>query len=165
MLSRTHRGMILLFCMAVFCGTLSAQTQKTITLRMLYARSGKLIATTHFLVRINHEKASHGNWVELNEDGTGKLSLPANATEITVQATYDSATETFVNCDSAATKGYMMDRWYAVSEIVATGVVAPNGCLKPSDAAKLKITAKPGEFVFFVRPRNKRELSQDDSSQ
>jgi len=158
--------MVLLFCMAIFCGSLCAQTQKTITLRMLYARSGKLIATTHFLVRFNHQKAFIANTVELNEDGTGKLSLPANAKEITVQATYDSATETFVNCDSAATKGYLIDRWYTLSEILASGVVAPNGCLKPSDAAKLKpTTAKPGEFVFFVRPRNKHELSQDDSSE
>jgi hypothetical protein len=151
--------------MAIFYGSLYAQTQKTVTLRMHYAKSGKLISTTHFLVRINHEKEIHGNWVDLNEDGTGKLSLPAGATDLTVQATYDSAMETFVNCDSAATKGYVMDRWYAVSEILATGVVAPNGCLKPQDAKKLKFVAKPGEFVFFVRPRSKRELSQDDASQ
>ncbi len=163
MLSVTHRGITILFCMAILCGSLCAQTQKTITLRMLNAKTGKLIATTHFLVRVNHEKEIHGNWVELNEDGTGKLTLPDNATELTVQATYAAATETYVNCDSAATKGYVMDRWYKVSAILDTGIVAPNDCLKPSDAAKLKLVAKPGEFVFFVRPLTKKEAAQEFS--
>ena len=164
MFSGFHRGITLLFCLVVFCGSLSAQTQKTITLRMLNARTGKLISTTHFLVRINHQRDFIANSVELNEDGTAKLSLPAYATEITVQATYDSATETYVNCDSTAVQGNRIDRWYVISEILSTGVVAPNSCLKPADAAKLKpATAKPGEFVFFVRPQSKREQLQDFS--
>lgn len=155
---------LLLLCMAAFCGTLRAQTEKTITLRMLDSKTEKLIPTSHFLVRINHDKTIHADWVELNENGTGKLTLPNNATLLSVQATYDSAMEIFFNCDSAAGDASLTGHWYAVSEILTSGIAVPNSCAKPKDAAKPKPVAKPGEFIFFVRKQSQRERMQEDFS-
>ena len=166
MARRTHRVLCLLLCMAAFCGVLWAQTGKTITLRMIDGKSGKLIATTDFLVRIDHQETIHANWVTLNDDGTGKLTLPGDASLLSIRASYDSSTSLFVNCDSnndykATNQGYVLDRWYSVSDILAKGVVAPNDCIGKKVPEKLQLFAKPGEFVFFVRRMNAREEYRD----
>jgi hypothetical protein len=158
----THRGVALLFCMAVFCGCLGAQTEKTITIRMLDGKTGKLIETSNYLVRVDHEQTVHANWVVQNEDGTGKLTLPGGASAFSIHATYDSAMYIYVNCDSATRKANPADHWYGVSEILTAGVVAPNGCRNPKDAAKIRPIAKPGEFVFFVRKLNALEQFAED---
>lgn len=173
----TYRDVTLLFCAAVFCGSLLAQTGKTITLRMLDGKTGKLIATSYFLVTVDHEKAAHADWVVQNEDGTGKLTLPKDASVLSIQATYDSAMSIYVNCDSAEGDKDPTAHWYSVAQILASGVVAPNGCVKPrespkfmtaikrKEAEKPKPVAKPGEFVFYVRERNLWENARDFSSQ
>lgn len=154
------------------CTRLSAQAAKTITVRMLDSRSGKLISTSDFLVQINHQKEQHANWVTVNEDGTGKLALPPEATEISVHGMYDSSMSIYVNCDSEKGKGILEnqgllqttvlpDHWYSIADILASGIVADNGCLKKKEADKQKVEAKPGEFVFFVRKRNWREDSEN----
>jgi hypothetical protein len=109
------------------------------------------------MVRINHEETVHANWVVQNEDGTGTLTLPLDASILTIQGTYDSSMEVYLNCDAGA-KTETSDHWYTVSDILATGVVAPNGC------GKQKAAAKPGEFVFYVRRQNWRELMKELSS-
>jgi hypothetical protein len=145
---------------------LGAQTGKTITLRMIDGKTGRLIATTDFLVRIDHQETAHANWVTLNDDGTGKLTVPGDASLLSIQASYDSSTSLFVNCDSnndykASSQGYVRDRWYNVSEILAKGIVAPNDCIGKKVPEKLQLFAKPGEFVFFVRRMNAREEFKD----
>lgn len=158
MLRRIHRGLTLLFCVAALCGCLLAQSEtKTITIRMLDGKTGKPIEATGFLVRVDHEQTVHADWVKQSEDGTSKLTLPTSATLVSIRGTYDSSTEIFVNCDSASEKKNPVDRWYAISEIVSSGVVAPNSCRKLSEAAKLKSAVKPGEFVFMVRYVTARE--------
>jgi carbohydrate-selective porin OprB len=152
--------------MAALCGSVYAQAQKTITIRMLDSRSGKLIATSNFLVRVDHEQTAHANWVTQNEDGTGKLTLPIDATALSVRATYDSTTSFYVNCDADNDHGFSdrapsPDRWYKISDIVALGVVAPMGCGGKKVTDKLQVVAKPGEFVFFVRKLNPREQFDD----
>ena len=158
MVRRTLGMLTLLLCAAALCGSLSAQTEKTITIRMLDSRTGHLIATSDFLVRINHEETVHPNWVRQNEDGTGKLTVPQNATVLSAQAKYSIGFDIYVNCDSTKDKEIQVARWYAVSDILTSGVVAPNGCSKQT------ALAKPGEFVFFVRKQNWREQAQDFSS-
>lgn len=148
--------------MAAFCGVLYAQATKTITLRMIDGKSGKLIATTDFLVRVDHQETAHANWVTMNDDGTGKLTVPGETSLLSIRASYDSATSLFVNCDSnndykASSQGYVVDRWYSVSEILAKGIVAPNNCIGKKVPEKLQLFAKPGEFVFFVRRMTTRE--------
>ncbi len=158
--------------LAFSCAHVSAQAGKTITLRMLDGRTGRLIATSDFLVQINHQREQHANWVTLNEDGTGKLALPPEATELSLHGMYDSSMSIFVNCDLQKGKGILEeqglletaqspDHWYSVADILASGIVAPNGCLSKKEAAKQKFAAKPGEFVFFVRKKNWREESED----
>jgi len=135
---------------------------KVITLRMIDGRTGKPIATSDFIVRINHEKTPHNNWVEENEDGTGKVTLPANAETISIHATYDGTTQTYVNCDSSAARTSAQQpaplaHWYTVAGILSSGVVAQNNCIGKKVPDKLQVVAEPGQFVFFVRKLNPKE--------
>ncbi len=157
-----HRLFQLLLCLAALCGSARAQTGQTITIRMLDGKTGVPIATSNFLVRINHLEPVHGNWVKQNEDGTGRLTLPAGAEEVSIHATYDSAMLTYINCDADKNRGSADhapsgDHWYTVANILTSGVVAPNGCVGKKIPEKLQVIAKPGEFVFFVRQLNARE--------
>jgi hypothetical protein len=167
MIRRTLQTSCLLFCLAALCGFAVAQAQQTITLRMLDGRTGKLIHTSDFLVRINQEKTVHANWVTLNEDGTGKLTVPGDATVLSVRATYDNTMSVFVNCDTDNSSLKRLDRepspdrWYKVSDILALGVVAPSGCGGKKVSDKLQVVAKPGEFIFFVRKRNSLEQFEE----
>lgn len=145
-------------------GSMPAQTAKTITVRMLDARTGKLIETSNFLVRIDHQPTVHADWVVQNENGTGKLTVPASAVVLTMQATYDSATQIYVGCDSDIGEGKPSDRWYPVHEILTTGIVAANRCVKFKEAVKFTPAPTPGVLVFFVRKRNWREEAEDFSS-
>jgi hypothetical protein len=167
MIRPTHRALYLLLCISAIstCGQLRAQADKTVTIRMLDSRTGILIATSDYLVRINHEESPHGNWVVKNEDGSGKLNLPGSATALSIRATYDSNTVMYVNCDAAKDLGSSdhapgLDHWYKVSDIVESGVVAPNGCAGKKIPDRLQVVAKPGEFVFFVRKLNAKEQFQ-----
>lgn len=157
MFRRMDRGLALLVCVAALGGSLCAQTKKTVTIRLLDGKTGEPRVATGFLLRINHEKTVHANWVLQSEDGTGKLTLPDGATQISIHGTYEDSMLTYVNCDSAAEKAKPVNHWYAISEIMTSGVVTPDGCVKPDKAAKLKAVAKPGEFVLFVRRMTTRE--------
>lgn len=159
----THSELLLMLCISAFCGSLAAQTEKTITIRMLDDRTGHRVEASTFLVRIDHQTALHGEWIHQNEDGTVEMKLPSAVSVFSIQATYETSTQVFVNCDSAEEKGNPVDRWYKVSDILASGVISPNTCVKPKEAAKLQTTVKPGEFVFYVRKRNLREKISDYS--
>ncbi len=133
---------------------------------MLDSKSGHLIATSNFLVRINHLEAVHADWVKQNEDGTGSLTLPAAAEVVSIHATYDSATLIYANCDTnkdhgSADHAAAPGLWYPIADILAKGVVAPNACVGKRIPDRLQVVAKPGEFVFFVRPLNSFERFRD----
>lgn len=157
MVRRIDRGLWLLFCIAALCGSLYAQTGTTITIRVLDGKTGDPREASGFLVRIDHEKTVHANWVVQNTDGTATLTLPEGATLLSIHGTYDDSTLTYVNCDSADEKTNPVDHWYVVSEIMTSGIVTANHCVKPKDAAKFWEVAKPGEFVLFVRRMTTRE--------
>jgi hypothetical protein len=157
-----RRVFLLFVCLFALCGTARAQTEKTITIRMIDSRTGMLIASSNYLVRINHEETEHGDWVKKNEDGSGSLALPSGADVLLIRATYDWATVVYANCDADKDRGSSehapaQDHWYPVDKIVSSGLVAPNGCVGKKVPEKLQVVAKPGEFVFFVRPRSARE--------
>jgi hypothetical protein len=59
--------------------------------------------------------------------------------------------ETYINCDAAKETDKERDIWYPIADILQSGVVAPNEC------SLTHYTAKPGEFIFFVRKRTWRE--------
>jgi hypothetical protein len=68
----------------------------------------------------------------------------------------------YANCDADKDRGSAehapsQDRWYPVASILSSGIVAPNNCIGKKVPEKLQVVAKPGEFVFFVRPLNSRE--------
>jgi len=161
MARRTYCGILLLIWIAAFCGSLQAQSGNAITLRLLDGKTGKLVTATGILVRANHQKIDHGEWTKVNEDGTVALSVPQDASVILVHATYQNSTVYYINCDGPKEMSTPAELWYSVSDIMTNGLVAGNGCVKPKDADKLKVVAKPGEFVLFVRQMNWRERSQD----
>jgi len=150
-------------CLFGLCGTMFAQSDRiTVTVRMLDSRTGLLIASSNFLVRVNHGETVHGDWVRQNEDGTGALTLPPDAEEVSIHATYESATLLYANCDAEKDRGSAdhaanSDHWYPVKAVVESGVVAPNGCVGKKVPERLQVVAKPGEFVFFVRRLNAAE--------
>jgi hypothetical protein len=159
MLRPNLRLPLLLLCATLLAPAGHAQTAGTITIRILDSKTARPVAVTNFLVRINHQPANHADWVRQNEDRTATLTVPADANVVSIQATYDSAMQIFVNCDSMLQdKQNPQSQWYSVSTILTSGVVAPNGC------SKMKETVQPGEFIFFVRKANFRERTQDDFS-
>jgi len=148
--------------MAMLCASLSAQDTKTITVRVLDGRTGHPIAPTGFQVRIDHLKAIHGDWVKQNEDGSADVTLPMDASAITMHFSYDSNMTVYVNCDSVNKKEMIGDLWYSVLDILEKGTLVPNDCLNPKKAAKFKAPEqKPGELIYFVRPKNWHELGMD----
>ena len=162
---RALRVCLLLVCMAGLCSLVWAQDQKTITIRMIDSRTGLLIPSSYFLVRVDHQQLEHGDWVKKNEDGTGALTLPADANLLSVHATYDTSSYVYANCDADKDRGSAEhapspDRWYSIEKILSEGVVAPNNCIGKKVPDKLQVFAKPGEFVFFVRKQNAKEQFQ-----
>jgi hypothetical protein len=133
------------------CASLHAQTENTIHIRLLDGKTGLPVKASNYLVRIDHHDTAHNEWVHINDDGTVMVSLPPDAQLIAVKATYEMGMETYINCDIAKESDRERDVWYPISQILKSGVVAPNEC------SQTHYTAKPGEFVFFVRKPNWRE--------
>jgi hypothetical protein len=159
---RAQRVPLLLVLLAALCTVASAQEQKTITIRMIDNRTGLLIPSSYFLVRVDHLQTEHGDWVKKNEDGTATLTLPANANLLSVHATYDTSSYIYANCDAdkdraSAEHAPSPDRWYSIAKIREEGIAAPNNCIGKKVPDRLQVVAKPGEFVFFVRELNAME--------
>ena len=140
----------LLCWMILMCGTLSAQTDRSITIRMLDSKTGQPITTSEIELYVGMSPTSTQtagtppHYVRTDKDGVGEASFPIGATDIGVYAR-DGAWG-YVNCDSVKDRGTYHEHRYSISEILASGIAAPNRC------NKRKVIAKPGEFVFFVRP-------------
>lgn len=121
-----------------------------ITLRMLDGKTGQPMSTSEsqldFWVGTSlqpTQRADIGSRsVRPDKSGSAEITLPA-ASFISVHARYGNAGSDYVNCDRIKTRAPFR---YSVSQILTTGVAAPNYC------SKRKADAKPGEFVFFVRP-------------
>jgi len=153
---RIRRSWVVLGLMglAVLCGLGQAQGPAKIRLRLLDAKTGRIILGAGILVRGNHDATNHGEWVKTNEDGTTDITPPKNVNELLVHATYDDATQYYVNCDGPQAMETPVEMWYKVSDIMSSGVIATDGCIKEKDFDKLKISVKPGELVLFVRKIN-----------
>jgi hypothetical protein len=149
----------------VLCAALSAlagaQTEpaaSTVTIRMYDARSGRQLTPSNFLVRFNHQDDLHNDSLHIDDDGTGQVTLPADAQFLSVQGTFDNSMEIYFNCDAGMEKNAAKLHWYAISEILATGLIAPNECFK-GKYERPRIAVKPGEFIFYVRAHNWRDPS------
>jgi hypothetical protein len=141
------RAIIALLCAAALSAGLHAQSENTIHISLLDGKTGLPVKASNFMVRIDHHDTPHSEWVKMNDDGTVLVTLPPDAREIAVKATYDMSTETYINCEVAKESDKERDVWYPLAQVLKSGVVAPNEC------SQTHYTAKPGEFVFFVRKR------------
>ena len=144
-------------CTGAMSGMLRAQATKTIILKLRDGKTGEAVTPSNVQVRFNHQTDAHGDWVDQKDDGTIEVKLPSDAKVIAVHATYDSSTEYYVNCDMAKQKDPTAASWYPVTDILASGISIPNDCVKPKDADKAKVDAKPGELIVFVRKHNWKE--------
>lgn len=158
-MARRKIGSLLLLCIAALCGTLYAQTANTITIKVYDGKTGHPVQPTGYQVRINHDRMMHGDWVKPNEDGTAELTVPADASAISLHMAYQDSMEIYVNCD--AEKNAFGDIWYSVPQIMNKGLVTANGCGKTKANEKYKTTAGPGELILFVRERNWKERATD----
>jgi hypothetical protein len=146
---------------AAFCSPLHAQSANTITVLMLDGKTGRPIVPSNFIVRVDHLNATHNEWLKLNDDGTGSVTLPAGTSFLSVQGTLESSMEIYVNCDAGMEKDVSTLHWYSVPDILSAGVAMPNECYKGKYADATKVTPKPGEFILFVRKINWHELPPD----
>jgi hypothetical protein len=114
---------------------------------LLDGKTGLPVKASNFLVRVDHNDTMHPDWVKINDDGTVVVTLPADAKEISVKATYGMGIDTYVNCDAAKESDKERNIWYPIATILKAGIVAPDEC------ARAAFKVKPGEFIFFVRKR------------
>jgi len=153
---------LFVFGAAALASSACAQKQTTITLRMIDAKTGSLIKSASFTTQVDRLDTVHADWVTQHDDGIAEAKLPKNATEVLFHASYDASLHYYVNCDSAHSKKGDAEHWYKIADILSTGIVAPNLCLSPKAAAKIQTTAKPGEFVLYVREQTHMEVWRDN---
>jgi hypothetical protein len=132
---------------------------KTITVLMLDGKSGKPIVPSNFIARLDHLDAVHNELLQLSRSGTGAITIPAGATFLSIQGTYNRSTDIYINCDSGMEKDTHALHWYSVPDILSTGVAAPNECYKGKYAEATHMDPKPGQFVLFVRELNWQDAS------
>jgi hypothetical protein len=154
----TIRTLWLAWIIAV-CACLHAQDVKTISVRLRDGRTGLPITPSNFLLRADHHDTIQNEWVKINDDGTTVLTVPGDVKEISLQATYESGMDTYINCDAAKQNDKERHIWYPIAVIMKAGVVAPNEC------GKTDYPAHPGEFVFFVRKRNALDRMRNSDAQ
>lgn len=123
----------------------------TITIRMYEARSGRQIKPDNFLVRLNHQDDLRNETLQIDDEGTGQVTVPANSSFLSVQGTFDHSMEIYLNCDTGKEKNDRRIHWYSIQDILSTGVIAPNECFN-GRYERPRIAVKPGEFIFYVQP-------------
>jgi hypothetical protein len=161
--STKRNGVWLLLLVWIFAmhGTSNAQTNRSVTIRMLDSKTGKQIPTYSFMVYFGEslKSAKWGRppdlWVHPDKDGTGQVTLPRSAAVLSLQAPDGPDGWAYMKCDTVTKFGHYREHWYPVATIFASGIVAPNHCSRQG------AIAKPGEFVFFVREQNSWERMRD----
>ncbi len=137
-----------ILCLILLAASLHSQDASSISIRLLDGKTGLPVKASNFLVRVDHNDTVHPDWVKINDDGSVSVTLPEDAKEISVKATYGMGMDTYVNCDAARESDKERNIWYSIATILSTGIVAPDEC------AKTAFKPKPGEFLFFVRKRS-----------
>jgi hypothetical protein len=140
---------------------LHAQADKTITVLLLDGKTGRPIIPFNLIVRTDHLNAIHNEWLKITDDGMAIVTVPASASFLSIQGTYENSMEIYVNCDAGMEKDTSTLHWYSIADILTSGVAAPNECYKGKYAEATHQANKPGVFVLFVRKRNWNEVSTD----
>lgn len=133
--------------------TMSGQSDKKIIFRMLDSRTGQPITGAEYVISfeklpdLSKISGLDPYWKEGGQKN-GILDIPFEADDasIVVHSNYGPANWGYVNCDSVKTPALHRAPWYPIKQILQSGIAAPNDC------NSRKAVAKPGEFVFFVRP-------------
>jgi hypothetical protein len=154
-----RRASLILALAAGLAGPIAAQSGPTIAIRVYNYKTGKQIVPSNFVINLDHSDEVQNQSLKIDEDGVGRVVVPANASVISIQATYDDSTLFYSGCD-ADKNASAKRRWYSVAEIMKTGVVAPNKCDKGKYEGKVHVTVAPGEFVFFVTKGMNLDMSQ-----
>ena len=123
------------------------------SIRLLDGKTGLPVKASNFLVQVDRHDTAHNEWVHMNDDGTVIVTVPADAKELSVKATYNLSMDTYINCDAAKETDKERDIWYPISDILKSGVVAPNECSKtitpPSPASLCSLC---GSGTGGIRP-------------
>jgi len=141
-------------------GQSRSDENRTIIIRMLDSETGQQIPPSTFMVYFGDsvKSAKWGRspdlWVHPEKDGTGRITLPPSAAVFSVFVPDGQDSRAYMKCDTVTKLGHYREHWYPVATIVASGIVAPNHCSRQG------VLAKPGEFVFFVRPMTDREKAE-----
>lgn len=153
---------------AATCAPLHAQPshaasapQRSITIRMIDGKTGKQLTPDNYVIRLNHLNSVRNELLRLGDDGVGALSVPAGSTYLAVQGTYHTSLDIYINCDAGMERDTSTLHWYSIADILSTGVAAPNECYKGKYAEATHITARPGEFIFYVREIGWRDTHSD----
>jgi hypothetical protein len=140
---------ILVAWISVVCAPLCAQDDtKTITVQLRDGRTGAPITPSNLLLRVDRHDTLHIEWVKIGDNGTITVTVPGDAKEFSLQATYGDGMETYINCDVAKQNDKERLVWYSIDLIEKSGEAAPNEC------GKTQYKTKPGEFIYFVRKRS-----------
>ena len=152
------RYMLLALCwISLACASCRAQADHTITVLMLDSQSGKPITTSELQIWTGESLASaktggiSPHYIKPGADDTAEETFRPGSNVFTVHAQYGPASWGYVNCDRVKDRGAFRKHWYSIDEALSSGIAAPNLC------SKQKAVAKPGQFVFFVRPMTSRE--------
>lgn len=128
---------------------------------MVDGKTGKPIVPSNFIVRFDYSNAIHNNSVAIDDQGVARVLIPEGAKFLSVQGTYNSSTDIYVNCDAAMEKDITTLHWYSIADILSTGVAMPNECYKAKYAEATHLNPKPGMFVFYVRKNNWHESAPE----
>lgn len=151
---------ILVVCITFLCAQQPQRQPRTITIIMVDGKTGKTMTPDNFVIRFNHLNAIRNDTLTLNDDGTGKVKLPADANLISVQGAYHNNIDIYVNCDAGLEKDTSTLHWYPIADILSNGLSAPNECYKGKYAKTAAIPPARGEFIFYVREPNWRDSLQ-----
>ena len=145
--------LLLALCwISLACASCRAQADHTITILMLDSQSGKPIGTSELQIWTGESLASaktggiSPHYIKPSPNGTAEETFRPGANVFTVHAQYGPAGWGYVNCDRVKDRGTFREHWYSIAEALLSGIAAPNLC------SKQRAVAKPGQFVFFVRP-------------
>ena len=120
---------------------------------MLDGKTGKPLVPDNYIVRLDHLNAMHNEALQINDDGSGKVTVPASASFLSVQGTYHGSMEIYVNCDAGMEKDTSTLHWYPIADILNSGVAMPNECYK-GKYARRNARHRQARTVHLLRARN-----------
>ncbi len=153
-IKRICRLTLILIGMAAVCCSLSAQTERTIIIRLLDSHTGQAIAPVAgdngISVTVNEEAASPRLTARVNKDGVWELKVGPEIEKVQIDTPAGPEGWGYVFCDCSKFHPATIPS-YSVAAILKTGVEAANKC------SKRFAQAHPGEIIFFVQRPNWHE--------